>query len=405
MIKTIDYEAKSTQEALDKAVAETGISLSDLKFEVLEAGGGGIFGITLKKSKIRVFLEEPDPIPEPDPEPTPEPAPEPAPEPTSEPQIEETSSAVEEKPEDEIKADSPTDQVPESAPAEEVVDEVSEPPSDEPPKSGWAQPSRSVKVPKKKTKKITADDLIKPAVPKDRVDIDLRDDGGPSRGRRGGGRRPGGRKGYDSDRRRSSGPRGRDGGHRSDRGSRRPRREEPRHAPQENFEPPKVARPISEYSDTPPPDISMEHLEIALKSLKEILSFWNPEAEVSGGFKGDKIFLDIQGDGSGLLIGRKGATLDALQFIVSKIVDRQAGKHLRLMVDTEGYRERREESLEQIASQLATKALRSGRSQMTNPLNPHDRRIVHLALQDDGRFKTRSRGDGTFKRVLISLKD
>ena len=117
-----------------------------------------------------------------------------------------------------------------------------------------------------------------------------------------------------------------------------------------------------------------------------------------------KIALNIEGDASGLLIGRKGKTLDAIQYLVNKIVNKLSEKKVRIIVDSENYRQRRIESLTQLANKLGDKAKKIKKSVTTNPLNPHDRRIVHLTLKQDKGLNTRSRGNGLLKKVIIFPK-
>ena len=113
------------------------------------------------------------------------------------------------------------------------------------------------------------------------------------------------------------------------------------------------------------------------------------------------IALNIEGDTSGLLIGLKGRTLDALQFIVNKIVNKALEKRTQVVVDSENYRQRRRESLIQMALRMGEKAKNIGKPVVTNLLNPHDRRIVHMALRDDESLDTKSRGEGILKKILI----
>jgi spoIIIJ-associated protein len=116
------------------------------------------------------------------------------------------------------------------------------------------------------------------------------------------------------------------------------------------------------------------------------------------------INLSIEGDKSGLLIGRKGRTLDALQFIVNKIVNKSLEKRTRVLVDSENYRQRREDFLVQMALRMGDKAKKIRKPVATNLLNPHDRRIVHLALRDDDELGTKGRGEGALKKVIIIPK-
>jgi spoIIIJ-associated protein len=113
------------------------------------------------------------------------------------------------------------------------------------------------------------------------------------------------------------------------------------------------------------------------------------------------IILNIDGDKSGLLIGRKGRTLDALQFIVNRIANKSLKNKVQIVIDAENYRQRRRDFLIQMALRIGDKARKAGKPMATNLLNPHDRRIVHLALKEDEKLDTKSRGEGALKKVLI----
>jgi len=154
----------------------------------------------------------------------------------------------------------------------------------------------------------------------------------------------------------------------------------------------------------PEPADEESGLEIAKETLENILIRIPVEATVEAHQMDGKLILNIEGDRSGLLIGRKGKTLDALQFIVNKIVNKALEKRVNIVVDSENYRKRRNESLVQLALKMGEKAKRIGKPVATNPLNPHDRRIVHLALIEDERLDTRSRGEGLLKKVVIIPK-
>ncbi len=149
-------------------------------------------------------------------------------------------------------------------------------------------------------------------------------------------------------------------------------------------------------------------LTIAKDALEKILALIPVETTVRAKRSDEPddglIRLSIEGDKSGLLIGRNGKTLDALQFIVNKIVNKTLRKKVRVVVDSENYRQRKIESLTQLALKLGDKAKRLKKPVTTNPLNPHDRRIVHLALKEDEKLDTRSRGDGPLKKIVIMPK-
>jgi spoIIIJ-associated protein len=142
----------------------------------------------------------------------------------------------------------------------------------------------------------------------------------------------------------------------------------------------------------------------AKRTLEEILALIPVEATVAAGRGEGRITLRVQGDRSGLLIGRKGKTLDALQFLVNKIVSKALDKKIDVVIDSENYRRRREDSLTQLALKMGDKAKRIKKPVTTDPMNPHDRRLIHLALKDDEHLETRSRGEGLMKRVVIIPK-
>ncbi len=145
-------------------------------------------------------------------------------------------------------------------------------------------------------------------------------------------------------------------------------------------------------------------LLVAKESLEKILSLIPIDTTVRAEKNNGRIALKIEGDSSGLLIGRRGRTLDALQYIVNKIVNKALEKRVQVQVDSENYRQRRREILSQMALKMGEKAKKTGKPVATNLLNPHDRRIVHLALKDDTHLDTRSRGDGILKKVVIIPK-
>ena len=147
-----------------------------------------------------------------------------------------------------------------------------------------------------------------------------------------------------------------------------------------------------------------EFLNIAKDALDNILRLIPVETTVNGNYAGGKISLVIEGDTSGLLIGRKGKTLDSLQYIVNKIINKNADKKIKVIIDSENYRQRRIDSLTQMALKIGNKAKKFKKPFSTSPLNPHDRRIVHLALKDVDKLETRSRGEGLHKRVVVIPK-
>lgn len=149
----------------------------------------------------------------------------------------------------------------------------------------------------------------------------------------------------------------------------------------------------------PSDDSAAEH---GRKTLEDLLRLLELNASIDLQEESEHILLNIKGDGSGLLIGRKGQTLDALEYLVNKIVQKDAPGRKRIIVDTENYRSRREESLIQLAQRLGERAKKLGRPVTISPMSAHDRRIIHLALQNDQTLQTRSTGGGLYRRLVIT---
>lgn len=118
----------------------------------------------------------------------------------------------------------------------------------------------------------------------------------------------------------------------------------------------------------------------------------------------ESVTFDIVGANSGLLIGKRGLTLDAIQQLATMVYMRSGGGHRRIIVDVNSYRARRIESLEALAARLADKAKRTGRRVIMEPMGAFERRIVHMALQNDPEVSTYSEGEEPFRKVIISAK-
>jgi spoIIIJ-associated protein len=141
--------------------------------------------------------------------------------------------------------------------------------------------------------------------------------------------------------------------------------------------------------------------ELAKGALEEIISFIVDGATVSVQTKADRIRLKVKGGNSALLIGKHGRTLDALQYIVHRIVHKQQKTRVRVTVDVEGYRDRRKDSLTQLALRLGEKVKRSGKPATISPMNAYDRRIIHVALKDHTGVRTQSSGTGSLRKLVI----
>ncbi|MGC9976098.1 MAG: RNA-binding cell elongation regulator Jag/EloR [Syntrophales bacterium] len=159
---------------------------------------------------------------------------------------------------------------------------------------------------------------------------------------------------------------------------------------------------VSGVTEPGGPDDSIELPAVRAKKILEgILLRMNLDCLVTVEETADTILLNIKGDGSGLLIGKRGQNLDALQYIVNKAVSKCTNNRKMIMVDTESYRKKREESLITLAGKLAEKVKKSKKALSVGHMNAHDRRVIHLALQNDESLTTKSRGEGDFRKIVI----
>ena len=114
--------------------------------------------------------------------------------------------------------------------------------------------------------------------------------------------------------------------------------------------------------------------------------------------------IELKGDDMGVLIGKRGQTLDSLQYLVSLVVNKESEEYIRVKVDTEDYRNRRKATLEGLAKNISYKVKRTKRAVSLEPMNPYERRIIHSALQNDKYVTTHSEGDEPFRHVVVTLK-
>lgn len=144
-----------------------------------------------------------------------------------------------------------------------------------------------------------------------------------------------------------------------------------------------------------------EHLIRARTILETLLARMKIEAQVRAAEQHGEIRLDLSGGDAGLLIGKRGQTLEALQFLVGRVLERRVGGRTRVVLDVGGYRERRQRHLEQMALRLAQQVKATGEAIVLEPMAPAERRMIHLALQGDGEVLTESVGEGSGRRLVI----
>ena len=144
--------------------------------------------------------------------------------------------------------------------------------------------------------------------------------------------------------------------------------------------------------------------KIAVTFLKEMFQAMKMNVSIETSLKEKQLAIELSGDEMGVLIGKRGQTLDSLQYLVSLVVNKDSDEYIRVKVDTEDYRRRRKETLENLAKNIAYKVKRTKRSVSLEPMNPYERRIIHSALQNDKYVTTHSEGEEPFRRVVVTLK-
>ena len=144
-----------------------------------------------------------------------------------------------------------------------------------------------------------------------------------------------------------------------------------------------------------------EGLEIAKELMMGLLERIGMEKEVGGFSKEGNIFLEIKGDQEGVLIGRHGRTLDSLQMLINRMVNKRLKKPVRVVLDIDDYRKRRAATLTKMAIRLGENAKRTGHVVTAGPFNAHDRRTIHIALEEDPLLRTESLGEGETKKITI----
>ena len=340
-MNSVVVSAKTLDEAITNALLQLGASSDQVNIEVLEEGSKGFMGLFSKSFKIRATLKDgEEPVVE-------------ASEPISNVKV--TSAAEEE-----------------AAAKPETVKEETAP---------VQQPIEAVTV---TGEKVVIDDTIEKRL---REANSAREAKGGNREERRDRRE--GRRDDRRDRRRD------------DRRDRRENREERL----ENREEEAQAKPAFE---TPVYEIPADAEEVQAKVkafLTELLGAMGIQVAIETRFSPEGIMeVSIDGEGMGVIIGKRGATLDSLQYLATLVVNKGRADHVRLKLDTEGYRARRQETLEKLAINLAKKVKRTGHRVVLEPMNPYERRIIHSVLQADRAVETHSDGEEPYRKVIISPK-
>lgn len=151
--------------------------------------------------------------------------------------------------------------------------------------------------------------------------------------------------------------------------------------------------------------LKTDPLEIGKNFVTETCKYMGLDVEVEGYEEDEYLKFDIAGENPGLLIGRRGETLDSLQYLTNLVINKKTSQRHRVIINTESYRERREETLKALAERLSEKVIKNRKSVVLEPMSPHERKIIHTALQDNADVKTFSQGEEPYRRVVIAPKD
>ena len=172
--------------------------------------------------------------------------------------------------------------------------------------------------------------------------------------------------------------------------------------------PPEKPAPVKETVAQPEHDQILDHTEVVVSRLLHLL---NLEAQVSANYGSAErdgrrnILVDIRGKDLSVLIGRRSETLAAFQYVASLIVGKETEQFVQLVVDVEGYRDRREKQLIQMAKRMADQVTKTGRRQTLEPMPSSERRVIHIALRDHPEVKTESTGEDPYRKVVILPKE
>ncbi|MEE4357725.1 MAG: RNA-binding cell elongation regulator Jag/EloR [Desulfococcaceae bacterium] len=150
--------------------------------------------------------------------------------------------------------------------------------------------------------------------------------------------------------------------------------------------------------------LSHESVRLGQEALQRVIDFITTGAKIDVSDGEDRVMFNVQGGDTGVLIGKRGQTLEAIQYLIEKIINKHSEERIRIQVDVEGYLENRRNNLRSLARRLADKTKHTGKPSTLGQMNAHDRRIVHLTLKDDTDVRTQSMGDGFYRKLVIFPK-
>lgn len=350
-MRFVEVSGKTKDEAITNAIVELGVPEEQVDIEVLSEGKG-IFGLFGKNVKIRATLKE------------------------------EAEIQTEKKPEKKAKA-KPEATSESVKPAEKTENKKENKKEAKPAKKEEKQPEEKVQ---EETHTIEVEGLTvtgEKVIINDTIEQRLRKANASKKAEERSG----------------------EGHKKSDRQDRRPRSRKPLDEDVQTEEETAEAKPVYEPKVFEIPEDADEVMTKTCSFVTELLSAMGIASTVTAKFSEDGIMeVDIAGEGMGLIIGKRGATLDSLQYLATLVINKDRKDHVRLKLDTEGYRARRQETLEKLAINMAKKAKRTGHRVVLEPMNPYERRIIHSALQNESGVETHSDGEEPYRKVIISPK-
>ena len=150
----------------------------------------------------------------------------------------------------------------------------------------------------------------------------------------------------------------------------------------------------------------MNYIDYGVEFLESVFQEMGIEAQVEASYNDvdECVDVNISGENMGILIGKRGQTLDSLQYLTSLVMNKHCEEYVRVKLDTENYRERRKETLEILAKNIAYKVKRTKKPVSLEPMNPYERRIIHSALQSDKYVYTKSEGEDPYRHVVVMLR-
>ena len=150
--------------------------------------------------------------------------------------------------------------------------------------------------------------------------------------------------------------------------------------------------------------LQLNMCDIATDFLKEVCHAMNIDTRIEAKLEDNVLSVELKGESMGVLIGRRGQTLDSLQYLTSLVVNKESEQYIRVNLDTENYRKKREATLIELAGKLAHKVEKTRRKIELEPMNPYERRIIHSTLQKNKNVHTYSQGEEPFRKVIIDIK-